>query len=433
MSQTVEYADLQPEEDAAFDVAVIGLGYIGLPTAAVLASSGLSVCGVDVSPQVVETVSSGGIHIEETDLDTLVHEVVSSGKLTASLEVPEARYYVLAVPTPLKADNQPCIDYVLSAAETIAPKLVPGTCVIVESTSPVGTTEEVANCIAKLRPDLRIPDASSNDAKDTDFDVAIAYCPERVLPGKILAELVSNDRVIGGLTSACTKQASDLYRHFVKGARLETGARSAEMVKLVENSFRDVNIAFANELSLIADHLEVDVWEIIRLANRHPRVNILQPGPGVGGHCIAVDPWFLVAGAPEQARLTRTAREVNDSKTRHVLDRIKNMMEADPQTKTALLGLAFKANIDDFRESPALEIAEELARDYGERLHIVEPFAEELPGALTDSGAKLVGLGDALAEAEIVVILVDHNAFKHLPQMNLKGHMVYDTRGMLVV
>ncbi len=243
MTQTAEGAALAQSASAAVDVAVIGLGYIGLPTSAVLASSGLSVCGVDVSPEVVETVSSGGIHIEETDLDTLVHEVVNSGKLQASLAVPQARYYVLAVPTPLEADNNPCIDYVIAAAEAIAPTLSAGSCVIIESTSPVGTTEQVASKIAELRPDLKVPTASSSKAADAPLDIAIAYCPERVLPGKILAELVSNDRVIGGLTPSCTKQASDLYRHFVKGARLETTARSAEMVKLVENSFRDVNIA----------------------------------------------------------------------------------------------------------------------------------------------------------------------------------------------
>jgi UDP-N-acetyl-D-mannosaminuronic acid dehydrogenase len=413
--------------ETATDVVVVGLGYIGLPTAAVLASAGMKVCGVDISEPVVETVNSGGIHIEEADLDTLVREVVHAGALRASTDMPVAQYYMIAVPTPLGADHQPDVGYVMQAARSIAPKLVPGSCVIVESTSPIGTTEQVAAEIEKLRPDLAVPRAG----EDGEYDIAIAYCPERVLPGKILAELVSNDRVIGGLTPACTHRASELYRSFVRGARLETNARSAEMVKLVENSYRDVNIAFANELSLIADELDIDVWDIIRLANRHPRVNILQPGPGVGGHCIAVDPWFLVAGAPDKARLVRTAREVNDRKTEHVIERIEAMIAGAPGARVALLGLAFKPNIDDFRESPALEIAEHLAGANGDRLLIVEPHADELPASLADTGARLVGLGDALAEAEIVVVLVDHNAFKHLPQMNLKGRVVYDTRGML--
>lgn len=413
-------------DHATVDVAVIGLGYIGLPTAAILASSNLSVCGVDVSRHVVETVSSGGIHIEEADLDTLVREMVEEGLLSASQEVPVARFYLIAVPTPLSQDRQPSTEFVLAAADAIAPKLTKGACVIIESTSPIGTTRHVAERLAQSRPDLSLPNREL-----VEPDVSVAYCPERVLPGKILTELVSNDRVIGGLTPACTRKASDLYRYFVKGARLETDAKSAEMVKLVENSFRDVNIAFANELSLIADKLGVDVWEIIRLANRHPRVSILQPGPGVGGHCIAVDPWFLVAGAPAESRLIKTAREVNLSKTAHVRQKIADLLARSPTAKIALLGLAFKPNIDDFRESPALEIAEGLAEKFGDQILVVEPYAKQLPDQLGHSGARLLALGDALAEAEIVVVLVAHNAFKHLPQMNLKGRVIYDTCGML--
>ncbi len=408
-------------------VAVIGLGYIGLPTAALLASYGWSVCGVDVSPQVVETVNAGGVHIEERDLDRLVHEAIAARTLVASGEVPTASFYMIAVPTPLGPNNRPDISYVEAAARAIAPKIMPGACVIIESTSPVGTTERVAGIIAETRPDLVVP----QDGCGAEADIALAYCPERVLPGKIVNELVHNDRVIGGVTPACAERAAALYASFVKGACLMTTARVAETVKLVENSFRDVNIAFANELSMIADVIGVDVWEVIRLANRHPRVNILQPGPGVGGHCIAVDPWFLVAGAPQAARLVRTAREVNDHKAAHTESRICALLEAVPQGKVALLGLAFKPDIDDFRESPALAIAEALSRSHGDRILVVEPFADVLPHSFGDTGASLVSLDAALKQAQIVVVLVDHTAFKHLTPADLAGKVVFDTRGML--
>jgi UDP-N-acetyl-D-mannosaminuronic acid dehydrogenase len=408
-------------------VAVIGLGYIGLPTAAVLASFGWKVCGVDVSERVVATVNAGGVHIEERDLDKLVHDAITAETLVASTQVPTASFYMIAVPTPLGEGNAPDISYVEAAARAIAPKLLPGACVIVESTSPVGTTERVAAIIAELRPDLVVP----RDGGEEEADIALAYCPERVLPGRIVNELVHNDRVIGGVTAACAERAAVLYTSFVKGACLTTTARVAETVKLVENSFRDVNIAFANELSMIADVIGVDVWEVIRLANRHPRVNILQPGPGVGGHCIAVDPWFLVAGAPEAARLVRTAREVNDHKAAHTEAKIRALLEAAPDGKVALLGLAFKPDIDDFRESPALEIAESLSHTHGNRILVVEPFTEELPAAFAGTGAELVTLDAALRQAEIVVVLVDHTAFKHLSPADLAGKLVFDTRGML--
>ena len=415
----------QPSPD--HQIAVIGLGYIGLPTAAVLASYGWNVCGVDVSEKVVETVNAGGVHIEERDLDQLVRTATDTGRLTASTSVPTAHYYMIAVPTPLGEDNTPDIAYVEAAARSIAPQILPGACIIVESTSPVGTTEKVAEIIAEMRPDLKVPrfgDAAAGD-------IALAYCPERVLPGKIVRELVANDRVIGGMTPACAERAVNLYSSFVKGDCLATNSRIAETVKLVENSFRDVNIAFANELSMIADEIGVDVWDVIRLANRHPRVNILQPGPGVGGHCIAVDPWFLVAGAPKAARLVRTAREVNDHKAIHTEQRIRGLLQVTPDAKVAVLGLAFKPDIDDFRESPALEIAEALATDSGERMLIVEPFAEELTDTLASAGAKLTTLDEALSEAEIVVVLVDHTAFKHLTSADLSGKITFDTRGML--
>ncbi|MFN3863716.1 MAG: UDP-N-acetyl-D-mannosamine dehydrogenase [Erythrobacter sp.] len=408
-------------------VAVIGLGYIGLPTAALLASYGWNVCGVDICERVVETVNAGGVHIEERDLDKLVHAAITAKTLIASTQVPTASFYMIAVPTPLGAGHAPDISYVEAAARAIAPKLLPGACVIVESTSPVGTTERVAAILSELRPDLVVP----HDGSSQEADIALAYCPERVLPGRIVTELVHNDRVIGGVTPACAERAAALYTSFVKGACLTTTARVAETVKLVENSFRDVNIAFANELSMIADVIGVDVWEVIHLANRHPRVNILQPGPGVGGHCIAVDPWFLVAGAPEAARLVRTAREVNDYKAVHTEARIRALLEAAPEGKVALLGLAFKPDIDDFRESPALEIAEALAHTHGNRILVVEPFTDRIPAALANTGAQLVTLDAALRAAEIVVVLVDHTAFKQLGSDDLAGKLVFDTRGML--
>jgi len=412
---------------AQHEVAVIGLGYIGLPTAAVLATYGWKVCGVDVSQEVVDTVNAGGIHIEERDLDSLVGEAVASERLVAACQVPSARFYMIAVPTPLGPGKSPDISYVEAAARAIAPQIVPGACVIVESTSPVGTTERVAEIIATLRPDLIVP----RSADDKGCDIALAYCPERVLPGRIVTELVENDRVIGGVTPACAERAAVLYASFVKGDCLFTSARIAETVKLVENSFRDVNIAFANELSMIADAIGVDVWDVIRLANRHPRVNILQPGPGVGGHCIAVDPWFLVAAAPEAARLIRTAREVNDHKAHHTEQRIRALLAAAPTGKVALLGLAFKPDIDDFRESPALEIAENLARDLGERIIVVEPFTDALPVTLAGTGASLATLDAALEAAEVVVVLVDHTAFHDLTPAQLAGKITFDTRGML--
>ncbi len=406
-------------------VAVIGLGYIGLPTAAVIARTGVQVLGIDVSEHVVETVNSGKVHIEEVDLDGLVSGVVARGHLRASTLIEPADVFVIAVPTPFKDDHQPDIGYVLKAATTVAAVLKAGDIVVLESTSPVGTTEQVRDLLAQLRPDLKMPGKSAELA-----DVSIAYCPERVLPGRILVELIDNDRVIGGITPRCARKALAFYRRFVRGACVTTTSRAAEMTKLTENAFRDVNIAFANELSLVADTMGVDVWEVIRLANRHPRVNILSPGPGVGGHCIAVDPWFLVSAAPEQTPLIRTAREVNDGKVAHSIARAAALIDAHPAKPVACMGLAFKANIDDFRESPALKVAAALAELYGERIRIVEPYAQALPKAFDGTGAALIDLDDAIEQCPVMIVLVDHEVFKSVPLDERATKAVYDTRGI---
>ncbi len=406
-------------------VCVIGLGYIGLPTAAIIARAGCKVLGIDVSQDVVDTINRGEIHIEEVDLDGLVHGVVSRGLLKAATEPAESDVYVIAVPTPFDKNHAPDISYVLSAGKAIAPVLKAGDVIILESTSPVGTTEKLRDLIAEERPDLKGPGLTGETP-----DISIAYCPERVLPGKILEELTNNDRSIGGITPRCARKALAFYKLFVRGECVTTDARSAEMTKLVENAYRDVNIAFANELSVISDRMGLDVWEVIRLANRHPRVNILTPGPGVGGHCIAVDPWFIVHGAPEESPLIRTARGVNDGKIHHVIRNAEALVEANPNARVACLGLAFKANIDDFRESPARLVAATLARKFGDRIQVVEPFASELPIEFTDTGATLIDIDTALEEADIFIVLVDHDIFRVVPLAERADKLVYDTRGI---
>jgi len=407
------------------DVCVLGLGYIGLPTAAVIARAGCNVLGVDVNPEVVSTIGEGRIHIEEVDLDGLVQGVVARGLLRTSTSVAPADVFVIAVPTPFDESHAPDISYVLDAGTSIAAVLKPGDCVILESTSPVGTTERLRDLIAALRPDLKVPGLTADIP-----DIAIAYCPERVLPGRILEELTNNDRSIGGITPRCARKALSFYRRFVRGECVTTDARAAEMTKLVENAYRDVNIAFANELSIVADRMGLDVWEVIRLANRHPRVNILQPGPGVGGHCIAVDPWFIIHGAPDDTPLIRTARAVNDGKVEHVLAHARRLIAAAPAGPVACLGLAFKANIDDFRESPADKIALTLAREFGARIRIVEPYAAALPPGYRDTGATLVELDEAIESCPVFIVLVDHDVFKSIPLAERAGKTVYDTRGI---
>ncbi|WP_028446355.1 UDP-N-acetyl-D-mannosamine dehydrogenase [Chitinimonas koreensis] len=401
-------------------VSVIGLGYIGLPTATVLAASGIDVVGVDVNPHAVETINRGEIHIVEPDLDALVHQVVNAGRLRAVLAPEAADAFLIAVPTPFRENHEPDLRYIESAARSIAPVLKKGDLVILESTSPVGATEQMAAWLADSRPDLTFPQQDGETS-----DIRVAYCPERVLPGQVLRELVQNDRVIGGMTAACTERAIELYRSFVKGECIRTSARTAEMCKLTENAFRDVNIAFANELSMICSQLGIDVWELIRLANHHPRVNILQPGTGVGGHCIAVDPWFIVSKSPEQARLIAAARGVNDGKPHWVVDKIveaaARLQQAEAgkrpgDVRIACLGLAFKPNIDDLRESPAIEVVKQLEQTGYANIVVVEPNVDSLPAEL--GAIPLVTLDEAIGSADLICVLVKHDQFK---SMQLEG------------
>lgn len=404
-------------------VTVIGLGYIGLPTAAALATSGTSVVGVDVRTDVVDAVNSGQVPFVEPDLDVAVAAAVASGHLTATFTPPHADVYVVAVPTPFLGDRAADLSYVENATRTLAKTLEGGELVILESTSPPGTTELMADWVTEERPDL--PAGS----------VLFAHCPERVLPGRVMIELVENDRVIGGVTPEAAERAANLYRTFCRGALMLTDARTAELAKLVENSFRDVNIAFANELSRVCDELDVDVWKLIELANHHPRVNILRPGPGVGGHCIAVDPWFIIAAAPEATPLIRTAREVNDAKPQRVVaDVVATVRDVD-EPRIALLGLAFKPNIDDLRESPAVEIARRVAEALPEAAVLaVEPHVDTLPSALgTLPNVRLTSFDDAVQDADLVAVLVGHDAFLGLRDGRLGVTPTIDTVGLLSV
>ncbi|AOA59209.1 UDP-N-acetyl-D-mannosamine dehydrogenase [Acinetobacter larvae] len=393
-------------------VSVSGLGYIGLPTATMFAHYGATVIGLDVNQHAIDTINQGRIHIVEPGLEEIVKKVVASGHLKASNTAEEADAFLIAVPTPFKGeDHTPDLSYIQAAAKAIAPVLQKGNVVILESTSPVGATEQMVEWLAEQRPDLNFP----KSATDENIDIYVAYCPERVLPGQVVRELVENDRTIGGITPACTQKAKAVYQIFVKGDLLETNARTAEMTKLTENAFRDVNIAFANELSLISDRLDINVWELIKLANHHPRVNILQPGAGVGGHCIAVDPWFIVNKTPDLARMVDTARKVNDHKPEWVVKKIEQAVEQlgdlGRKPKVALLGLAFKPNIDDLRESPAIEIAEKVVEKSLYEVLIVEPNIDTIPQKL--NAAKLIEQND-VNEADLVAILVNHSQFANL-------------------
>ena len=412
-------------------VSVIGLGYIGLPTAAVLASNGIKVIGVDVNQNAVDSVNQGKTYIIEPELDILVQTTVQSGFLKATVKPAKASVFMIAVPTPFIGDHEPDLSYIESAVKAIAPVLEEGNLVILESTSPVGTTELMIDWMKEERPDLSFPKFGNNDSQ---YDNAVAHCPERVLPGHVIHELINNDRIIGGVTTQCGERARDLYDLFVEADCLITDCRTAELSKLVENSFRDVNIAFANELSLICDKMDINVWEMIKLANHHPRVNILQPGPGVGGHCIAVDPWFIVNSAPNEAKLIHTARLVNDSKPGFILDKInqavKIIAKNQSEIKIACFGLAFKPNIDDLRESPALHISKLLTSMKFNEVLLVEPNINQLPKEFDDSSSKLSSIEKSLKVADIVVLLVDHKEFKAIDLSLLSGKQIVDTRGI---
>lgn len=414
-------------------VSIVGLGYIGLPTAAVFASRKVNVIGVDVNQHAVDKINRGEIHIIEPDLDMVVHAGVTEGYLRATTLPEAADAFLIAVPTPFKegptGSHHPDMDYIESAAKSIAPVLKIGDLVILESTSPVGATEQMASWLAEVRPDLTFPQTHGEAS-----DIRIAHCPERVLPGQVLRELVQNDRVIGGMTPKCSELAVRLYEIFVQGQCIITNARTAEMCKLTENSFRDVNIAFANELSVICDKLGINVWELIKLANRHPRVNILQPGPGVGGHCIAVDPWFIVSAEPEVTNLIRTSREVNDNKPIWIIEKIKstvirflkeNENKKPEDVIISIYGLTFKPDIDDLRESPSLAIAEKISAEHAGEILIVEPNIDKLPDCI--NSRSLVGLDYAIGTADVHVLLVDHTVFKAVsPKLNY----IVDAKGI---
>ncbi len=406
-------------------VAVVGLGYIGLPTAAILATNGLEVIGVDVNPSTVDAINNGDVPFVEPDLSIHVAGAVSQGRLRAQLETPSADAYIVAVPTPFKADKSADMSYIAAAARAIAPTLSGGELVILESTSPPGSTRRLAELLLGLRPDLSL------DGQDGKPVLLVAHCPERVLPGRIMIELVTNDRVVGGLTSEAAEAAAALYAVFCQGEIHLTDAATAEMSKLVENAYRDVNIAFANELSLISDKLDIDVWELIRLANHHPRVNILQPGPGVGGHCIAVDPWFIVAADPENSTLIRTAREVNDRKPGYIVEQVRKAVGDVSRPVIACLGLAFKANIDDVRESPAVEIVRRVATLHPDaEILVAAPHNDHLPQELAAiPNIRLVETDKAVEAAGVVVLLVDHDKFREIEPDALQGKQIVDTRG----
>lgn len=415
-------------------ISVIGLGYIGLPTAVAFAQAGVKVTGIDINPDVVERVNQGQLHILEPGLDIALKQSVEQNLLTAQITPDIADVFLIAVPTPFNHHTQQAdLTYIESASQAIAPVLAKGNLIILESTVPVGTTEYFANKLAEARSDLTFPQQVGDNS-----DIRIAYCPERVLPGKILQEIVENDRIIGGMTSRCSEQAVRLYKKFVKGECFVTNNHTAEMCKLTENAFRDVNIAFANEISMICDELNINVWELISLANHHPRVNILQAGCGVGGHCIAVDPWFIISKSPETAKLIKTARDVNDSKPDWVINKVnqaviehlkENPTKSIQEIKIGCLGLAFKADIDDLRESPALKITQQLATTYPNQIWVVEPNIQHLPEELKEN-AQLADLESTLEEMDILVILVDHKTFKDIDWKKIENAILIDTKGI---
>ena len=412
-------------------VSVIGLGYIGLPTAAIIAQNGHQVIGVDIDKRVIDTVNSGKAHIVEKNLDQIIKDCIEDKLLTASLVVEESDIFIISVPTPFKEDHIPDLSFIHSATKLIASKIKKQDLIILESTVPIGATEQVSAWLKELRPELEFPMSSNLFEKP---DVFIAHCPERVLPGNIIHELTFNDRTIGGVTEFCSERAYEFYSSFVKGRCNKTDAKTAELSKLVENSYRDVNIAFANELSLICEEFDIDVWKLIEIANCHPRVNILNPGPGVGGHCIAVDPWFIVSSSPKNSKLIKMAREVNDSKPLYVLEKIKEKIKGfnKPAKEITILtlGISFKPNIGDLRESPSFEIAKSLNNlDLKQHL-IVEPNIEKIPEELLQENCQLIDLKEGLNLADLVILLVDHEQFLTIDSSLLTNKEIIDTKGV---
>ena len=404
---------------------VVGLGYIGLPTAAIFASHGVQVLGVDIDQQTVDLINNGKAQNVEPELNLVVNTAVANGHLRAATVPAPADVFIIAVPTPFKDDHQPDLTCLQAAVENLAAAIKAGDLVVIESTVPVGTTEQVSTWLANLCPGLKFPHAGGDEA-----DVFIAHSPERVLPGRIMVELAENDRVIGGISNRCAERAAEFYKIAVNGQSLLTTARTAELVKLSENAYRDVNIAFANELSRVCNRLGIDVWETVELANHHPRVNVLQPGPGVGGHCIAVDPWFIVSSAPDETDLIRAARKINNSKPGHVVKQIKDLAVGIELPKVACLGLAYKADIDDLRESPAVEIVRQLAATGMREILVVEPYVNSLPDSLADlDRTRLCDLDTALSLADIVVLLTDHRVFREFDRKVLTRKRMLDTRG----
>jgi len=412
-------------------VSVIGLGYIGLPTATILASHQINVIGVDINSHVVNTVNQGKIHIVEPDLEYLVRAVVQTGSLKATTQIEESDVFVIAVPTPFKGNHEPDMSYVKSAAKMISSVLNKGNIVILESTSPVGTTEKMVGWMQEARTDLTFP-LFGRDADN--FDKYVSHCPERVLPGNVLRELVDNDRIIGGITTECAERSKEFYELFVKGSCITTDCRTAELSKLVENSFRDVNIAFANELSLICDKLDIDVWKLIELANKHPRVNIMRPGPGVGGHCIAVDPWFIVDSAPNESNLIHISRIINDNKPKFILDKINSVFNSInkplSEISVACLGLSFKPDIDDLRASPAMEIVHSLTVKKLKKIYVIEPNISLLPDNLDIHSVELSNIEDGIRFSDVVVILVAHKEFLSIDKDLLMDKKVVDSIGI---
>jgi len=406
-------------------VSFFGLGYVGLPTAAVFADAGIKVIGVDINEKAVDSINRGQPHIVEARLDQLLEKVIKSGLMHATCTPEKSDVYVIAVPTPFMGDHKPDISFIRSAVRMITPLLEPGNLVILESTSPVGTTENIAEWIKEDRPDLRLP----LDEFD-QHDIYLAHCPERILPGNVIHEVVNNDRIIGGMTPDCSQAAVDFYNIAIRGKCHTTTARTAELCKLSENAFRDVNIAFANELSLICDSLDVDVWQLISLANRHPRVNILQPGPGVGGHCIAVDPWFIVDSVPDDAVLIATSRKINDAKPMWVADQVRNLVEHLEEPTIACMGLAYKPDVDDLRESPSITVVQQLIASKTGKIRVCEPFIDALPSTLEGLDVELVDMKTA-AECDTIVFLTGHQQFNEIPKEKLAEKLIFDSCGFL--